>query len=227
MFSFSLGGLDIKESGVDKLKEPEGGPQVARSKLYGLLAMSFYVPDDEDFERARSGKLQTDINEAAEELPYDMDLSLAPVPDDWTSEFFHSEFLRLFEVGQGGPPCPLYGGVYGADRMRTIEEVTRFYKYFGLKTSEDRRIPPDHISTELEFLHYLTYREAAAPMPPLAEPYKRAQLDFIDRQPGRWMPGLVEKVEGADAPAFFASLVGLAHRLVSEDCRHLQAGDSA
>ena len=56
--------------------------------------------------------------------------------------------------------CPLYGGTYGGDRMRTMEEVVRFYRYFGLRPDEETREPPDHLSAQLEFLHFLTYREA-------------------------------------------------------------------
>ena len=46
--------------------------------------------------------------------------------------------------------------------MKSMEEVIRFYNYFGLKLSDERRIPPDHLATELEFLHYLTFRQAAS-----------------------------------------------------------------
>lgn len=221
MFGFSLVGLEIEDSGVDQLKEPEGGPAVARSKCYGVLAGAFNAPDEEQGKRVLEGALAADFAEATSELPFELDTQLAEPPAGWTAEDLHSEYLRLFEVGMGGPPCPLYGGTWGGDRMRVMEEVVRFYNYFGLKSSEDRRIPPDHLSTELEFLHYLTFREAAAALPTLAPPYRRAQLDFIERQPGRWVPKLKAKLHDLDAAEFFTGLVDLTAELLERDHAHL------
>jgi len=221
VFGFSLTGLDIDETGIDAVKEPEGGPNVARSKCYGLVASVFSSPNDGLFEKFSDGVFEEQLAEASTELPYEIDLGIEAVPDDWSSDDFQAEYLRLFEVGAGGPPCPLFGGVWVGDRMQVMEEVVRFYNYFGLKTSDDRRIPPDHLSTELEFLHYLTYREAAAPMPGLAVPYRRAPLDFIERQPGRWVPKLQERLADSEAAPIFASLVDLTARLVESDRSHL------
>ncbi len=227
MFSFSLGGLDFKDSGVDKLREPEGGPEVARSKAYALMAMAYYVPDDKDYERITSGQLQSDLDELACDLPFAIDLTLAKLPEDWSSEDYHTEFLRIFEVGQGGPPCPLFGGTYGGDRMRILEEVMRFYKYFGLKTSDERRIPPDHLATELEFLHYLSYRQAAALLPTIAAPYRQAQGDFIDRQPGGWVPKMAEQLAECGPPDFLASLVDLTVRFLEADRQYLTSSNGS
>ncbi len=44
--------------------------------------------------------------------------------------------------------------------MKMMEDATRFYNFFHLRLSPDVRELPDHITTELEFLHYLTFREA-------------------------------------------------------------------
>ncbi len=221
MFGFSLTGLDIKDAGVDEIKEPEGGPEVARSKCYGMLAASFNVPDETQFKELTDGTYKERLAEACTELPFEIDVEIEALPAEWSADDFHSEYLNLFDVGAGGPPCPLYGGVWGADRMKVMEEVVRFYNYFGLKTSEDRRIPPDHLSTELEFMHYLTYREAAAPMPNLAAPYRRAQIDFIDRQLGRWVPKLSEKLSGLDPAPYFTSLVAYSEQLLERDRAHL------
>lgn len=221
MFGFSLVGLDIEEAGVADFKEPEGGPGVARSKCYAMLASAFNVPDEQQFNELKDSTFESRLGEQCAELPYELELKIEQLPKEWSSEDFHSEYLNLFEVGAGGPPCPLYGGVWGGDRMQVMEEVVRFYNYFGLKSAEDRRIPPDHLSTELEFLHYLTYCEAAAPMPNLAAPYRRAQIDFIDRQPGRWIPKLSKRLEELEAAPYFTSLVALTARMIEGDRRYL------
>ncbi len=226
MFGFSLVGLDIKDAGVEGVAEPEGGPNVARSKCYAILASVFAGPEGQ-CERIASGEVSGALAEAAQELPYELDLTLPPLPERFRDEDYQAEFLRLFDVGAGAPPCPLYGGVWGGERMKVMEEVMRFYNYFGLKTSPERRIPPDHLSTELEFLHYLTFREAAAPMSTLAAPYRQAQIDFLDRQPGRWVPLMAQRLDGLDAPPFFAGLVGLAGRMLAADREHLGAEAAA
>ena len=132
------------------------------------------------------------------------------------------EFTRLFDVGAGGPPCPLYGGLYVGARMKTMEEVVRFYNHFGLTVSESPRELPDHITTELEFLHFLAFREAQA-IEQGAEPdaFRRAQRDFIARHLGRWIPKLRAKLEGANAMPFFPELVGRLERLLESELERL------
>ena len=68
--------------------------------------------------------------------------------------------------------------------MQKLEEVVRFYEYFGLTTSPEDPRPADHLATELEFMKYLTYKEAVSPSPRLQTSYRRAQHDFLDRQLG-------------------------------------------
>jgi DMSO reductase family type II enzyme chaperone len=227
MFGFSLVGLDIKDAGVDALKEPEGGPVVARSKFYGQLASVYDIPEEEQVARLADGGFAAALVELVPDLPFPFEVPSEALTPTCSSEELHSEYLSLFEVGTGGPPCPLYGGVWLGNRMGVMEEVVRFYNYFGLKTSEERRIPPDHLSTELEFLLYLTYREAAAPLPTLAVPYSRAQLDFLDRQPGRWFPMLVARLGELEVSAFFAALVDTTARFLAADRAHLGTGAGA
>ena len=124
------------------------------------------------------------------------------------------EFTRLFEVGSAGPPCPLYGGVYDGARMKTMEEAIRFYNHFGLTLAEQPRELPDHLITELEFLHYLAFREAEA----LHEhgdagPYRRAQRDFVTRHPGRWVPRLAARLGRTNSLRFYRELVFLLTRV--------------
>ena len=221
MFGFSLVGLDIKEAGVDAIKEPEGGPVVARSKCYALLAEALKAPGEDWFERVQTGAYEQQLREAASELPYELAVSLGALPDGWDAEEYESQFLRIFDVGAGSPPCPLYGGIWLGNRMGVMEEVVRFYNYFGLKASEERPIPPDHLATELEFLHYLTFREAAAPMPTLAAPYGRAQLDFLERHPGRFVPQIAERLRSIDAPKPFAALGELLEAFITAERTHL------
>jgi DMSO reductase family type II enzyme chaperone len=106
--------------------------------------------------------------------------------------------------------------------MKTMEEVVRFYNHFDLTLSESPRELPDHVTTELEFLHFLAFREAQAiEQGAEPDPFRRAQRDFIARHLGRWVPKLRAKLEGANAMPFFSELVGRLERLLESELERL------
>ena len=55
----------------------------------------------------------------------------------------------------------------------------------------------------------------------MAASYHRAQLDFIERQPGRWVPKLKERLDGLGAAAFYTSLIDATARFLAADHEHL------
>lgn len=186
----------------------------ARSRLYRLLADGFLYPDRAFFSALNSGRYRDEVALACEPLAYD----LAPALDrlvacgDYVD--FQADYLRLFEVGLGVPPCPLYSGIYRGGRKAVMEELTRFYNYFGLSVEQGKGELPDHISTELEFMHFLAFKEAAAlsrredPVP-----YRRAQADFLERHLVSWLPALDDRLAGLNPPACYAALTWLARAL--------------
>ena len=192
----------------------------ARSRLYGLLATAFGFPDEELYESFRDGTVARTIDEICLVLPYD--LTRAATPDLRSVEQpyaeFESEYIRLFDVGAAGPPCPLYGGVYIGDRMKTMEDATRFYNFFQLHLSPEMRELPDHITTELEFLHYLTFREAEAHQrgsDPLS--LLRAERDFLARHLCRWVPRMQARLGKQTTYPFFPALVEFAASFFDAD----------
>src|SRR5574337_274863 len=89
-----------------------------RSRLYQLLGMAFAFPDEDFFTAIADGTLAAAVAGTCAGLPYDLgsvprlDLQGASI----AYADFESEYIRLFDVGAAGPPCPLYGGVYIGDR---------------------------------------------------------------------------------------------------------------
>src|SRR4030065_69651 len=69
---------------------------------------------------------------------------------------------RLYTlVGPAGePPGSLVAGHHERDRLRVMEELVRFYDFFGLGLAPGTM--PDHLTAELDFMHFLTFREAEA-----------------------------------------------------------------
>jgi DMSO reductase family type II enzyme chaperone len=107
--------------------------------------------------------------------------------------------------------------------MKTMEEAVRFYNHFGLSMAESPRELPDHIMTQLEFLHFLAFREAEAlEGDDDPSPFQRAQRDFVSRHPGRWVPRLRERLDQNDPMPFFRSCAGRALSAVARGDRERQ-----
>lgn len=195
---------------------------LARSGLYVLLARALAFPQPEFHQETVSSRLRHRMAEALEGLPYS--LALGP-SRDWRPvgdyEAFQSEYIRLFEVGpRGHALCPLYSGHYGSDRLRTMEELVRFYNYFGLRITPG--LMPDHVTVELEFMHYLAHQEAQARQTGGdRESYLRAQRDFLERHLNDWWPLAVEATQSQRPQRFYRSLMALILRFLTAERRHL------
>ena len=201
-----------------------------RSRVYQLLTLAFAFPDEDLYEAVRDGSLAAALAEACAALPYETtgvvttDLDVAP--DAYAD--FESEYIRLFDVGAAGPPCPLYDGVYVGDRMKVMEDATRFYNFFGLRVSPQMRELPDHITTELEFLHYLTFREAEARQGGLdPSSLLRAERDFLARHLCKWVPRLQAKLAKQTTAPFFPALVRFAAAFFERDRAYAAAAAGA
>ncbi len=212
-----------------QLSELEGEEQIraaARSRLYVLLANAMSYPDDEFCQWVREGGVAQPLRE---QLP----LAVPTLGDDEVSDWdalrkpgdgddLAVEYTRLFDAGVKGPPCPLYGGLYSDARMKKMEEAIRFYNHFGLTLSEEQRELPDHLITQLEFLHYLSYREVESLQRGVDPgPFRRAQRDFIERHPGAWVPKLRERLAREEAPPFFVALLGIVGALLAAEGERL------
>lgn len=204
---------------ADLATEP-GRIAALRSRLYAVLAIAFGFPDDELYTSIRDGSVAHAIAELVVALPHGLanaaTLGLGTAPDSHVE--LESEYIRLFDVGAAGPPCPLYGGVYGGDRMKVMEDAVRFYNFFALRLAPTLHELPDHITTELEFLHYLTFREAEAREQGV-DPASllRAQRDFLARHLCRWVPQLRARLAKQTTCAFFPALVQFADAYFAAD----------
>jgi DMSO reductase family type II enzyme chaperone len=196
-----------------------------RSRAYQLFCTALSYPEDDLCQAIHSGALSDALREVLsaldESLVQDADWAALRDAGDGEDDLA-VEFSRLFDVGASGPPCPLYGGLYFGARMKTMEEAIRFYNHFGLTLSDDPRELPDHLATQLEFLHYLAFQEAQElPRNGDAGPYQRAQRDFLARHPGRWVSKLRERVEGQKPAAYFLQLIRLLERFLAGELARL------
>ncbi|MBA4180219.1 MAG: hypothetical protein C0506_06470 [Anaerolinea sp.] len=220
MFVYSLAGLQVDGGQLPEIELPDN-ETTARTGVYQALARLLSVPDRDAYEAAAAGEWGARLAAAGKLLGFQHDFGNAAIDPGIAEEDFQAEFLRVFEIGSGnGPAAPLYGGLYSPDRMQRLEEVVRFYEYFGLTTSAEDPRPADHLATELEFMKYLTYKEAVSPSPRLQSSYRRAQHDFLDRQLVPWLPKLLEKTREAATWPYFEWVAGTAAAFVAADAEY-------
>jgi DMSO reductase family type II enzyme chaperone len=224
MFVYSLDGLEIDATLAADV-EIEDNEITARSGVYQTLSRLFKIPDEELWQIAVDGKWPERLREAADLLAYDFDFGVAALSSSVSAEDYQAEYIRLFEIGTGdGPLAPILGGAYGGgDRRKQMEEVARFFEYFGLKTSPDDPRPPDHLATELEFMQYLAFKEAAAASPRLGGSFHRAQEDFLERQMVVWLEEFANRVEAADTLPIFVWASRVAAEFAKADLQHLKS----
>jgi TorA maturation chaperone TorD len=120
-----------------------------------------------------------------------------------------SEYIRLFQIGgRRGPPCSLHEGFYTRDRSQTLQNLIRFYNYFGFRVVEC--VMPDHLPVQLEFMSELA-GGAADDVSGL-----RAQRDFLSTHLA-WTDDLTGRVAKTKPHAFYRSLATLLSRLIVAD----------
>jgi len=195
----------------------------SRSRMYALLARGFRFPTEAEFQQIKGGQFAKEAQESLAQLPYNgikggelgQSLSLG-------YEQFQSSYIGLFEVGgEMGSPSPLYEGEYGGGRMKVMEEVLRFYHYFGLRISEEKRDRPDHLASELEFMHVLTFKETEGLVQSAdRSAYRQAERDFLRFHLTDFVSAVASKVGGRPAP-FYSDLALLANQFCAKDLAYL------
>ncbi len=126
-----------------------------------------------------------------------------------------TEYSGLFEVGSEGPPVPIREDLQTGQRAGTREDVVRFYDYFGYVLDEKFSWQPDHLSLELEFMHYLCFRETEGGADVLS--YQLAQVDFAERHLVRWVPRFAAEVANHAPGSLYARVVGALRDFIEED----------
>jgi len=87
---------------------------------------------------------------------------------------------------------------------------------------------PDHVTTELEFLHYLTFREAELCQQGLdPSSLRRAARDFLARHLCKWFPKLQAKLAKQQTLPFFPALVHFALTFFETDQRYAASAADA
>ncbi len=113
----------------------------------------------------------------------------------------------------------MHSGQYSRDRLQTLEDLLRFYTFFGLRAKTG--FMPDHVAVEFEFMSYLAQQSAqAVPDSADAHSLRLAQRDFLTRRLA-WWPELAGRVRGQKPQTFYRILVTITEKFLGLDLQYL------
>jgi len=193
-------------------------PAVAEARCLAFAVMSDLMASPHDVESTIHTSDQV-IDFGS--LPYDVpglqeliaDFRATPVDD------LKRAYSSMFEVGSDGPPVPVREDLQLGQKAGVREELVRFYEYFGYTLGEKFAWAPDHLSVELEFMHYLTYGEALAVSEDGGDPvsFQLAQADFIERHLVNWVPKLQHEVQAQGPDSLYCRVVSTLNSFLTAD----------
>jgi TorA maturation chaperone TorD len=136
-----------------------------RAGLYCFFATLYRYPDEEEWcfindsaERAQACLVELEMSTGA----FD---EFVGALTGRTREEMEPLYVRTFLNGMPSVIAPPYESLYVADeeRLGVLAAVKEFYERCGVDLSEEFHDMPDHISTELEFMHYLCVEQHTTP----------------------------------------------------------------
>jgi TorA maturation chaperone TorD len=190
---------------------------LCRSKLYLLVSWGYLYPEDEEFlDYLQSGEFVEDGKTALEGLKKELqniggqearerldalaahfdaiEEWISSEGENWNIQDLRDEHRRVFS-NVIALDCPPYETLFGNDHVfgqsYVMGDIAGFYSAFGLQLSPDIHERLDHLSVELEFMHYLAYKESYAILHDGAEKLKtviEAEKKFVKEHIGRWVP---------------------------------------
>ncbi len=183
-----------------------------RGNLYGVLAQVFRAEPPAAFlrELEKPGLARALAGVGAG------DLGLSAGLENGLIDKLAVEYTRLF-IGPGphvSPFAAVHLGGEGASLWgpETVW-VRRFMDGAGIEFRIEGNLPPDHVSTELEFMHCLAAaaaEELRAGNGPAAARLNALQAEFVGDHLSRWVPEFCARVIAAARLPFYRAMAGLA-----------------
>ncbi len=211
----------------DKRREKAPQRALARSALYCLLSQALAYPDEEavatlqgiDLPQAWQATallpaLASFVSALGEHLA-------ASSPND-----LQAEHRRVFShvTSPDCPPCEtFYTSRHVFQETQDLSDVGGFYRAFGLEMAGQERL--DHISVELEFMHFLAYKEAYALMhhgPAKARLCQEAQRKFMQDHLGRWGLQFARRLAQEAGGGYYGHVASLTEAFLTFDIDFLR-----
>lgn len=194
--------------------------------LSGLLAELLSFPGPALEAGVRQGDVRQAVEHLAGHLSFGLDVPLAALgPMAIAGKELESEYIRLFDVPDA-IPTPLYTGVYSPRRRDAMEELLRFYRFFGLTVAGESHDLPDFVPTVLEFLGFLAARRMSSAGDE-GQSLDAAIGDLLERHLHPWATHTLTRLESRDAHQFYRGVVAVVAQLTGAELYRLRVAPGA
>ena len=212
---------------------------LARAVVSRVLKIGLSFPNQESFGRISSVETEEALSRAAVVLDEVDEVSnsntctglaeavarfRAPSLTISTVGDLGQDYNRLFGHTLRGKVCPYeteYGGAHTFQQAQELSDLAGFYLAFGLKPSDARNERVDHIAHELEFLEFLSCKEAYAwedDDEDMLAVTRGALKRFVGEHLGRFGRAFGRHLYEADTGGFYGGLGGLCAAFLSSEC---------
>jgi len=203
------------------------------SQAYQFLSSSLFEPDKGHLELLNDKEYMDEVGSCLAEIG---DSKLSESFDHVKKGLQHSTLDALLDeyrytfgsttVATDCPPYEMYfSGSHIFQQTQDLADISGFYRAFGLEVSKDDTANRwDHVAVELEFLHFLTYKQAYAIEnhgDKEQESCLTAKKKFLNAHIGRWIKAFSRAVESKSPSGFYGKAAKLASDFVHFDMQNL------
>lgn len=193
----------------------------SRRDAYFELAECYKLPENEL--TFRMNKLEKVFQTLGSDALYQIILQCVASLEQLDVQTLKVDFSQLF-IGPYSLLAPPYGSVYLEGKRRIMEDSTmdilRRYADVGLTTSESFKDIPDHIRAELEFMHFLIFKEIEATRKEDVNDFNNFlnnQQSFLEQHLCAWIADFAENVVNNAQTSFYQNLARATEVFVKND----------
>lgn len=200
---------------------------LARAVVCRALKLGFHSPNREVVRSLSSPESRAAVREAASLLD-GPGLAVQADPFDGSKapslEELERDYNRLFGHTLRGRVCPYeteYGKVHSFQQAHLLSDLAGFYLAFGLRPSTGVSERVDHIAYELEFLEFLSRKEAFAierGEQEMLEVTRDAMKKLLREHLGRFGPAVGGRLQQEDPDGFYGKVGSLCAAFLSAEC---------
>jgi len=223
----------LEASGISR---QERDIALCRSLLYEALALGFSPPTSQTCRRLGTDSAAAALSEAAAFLEGEEGMTLARRARSLAApagtpclEELSTSYQDLFGHTARGP-VPPYETEYGDDTLlqkpQEMADIAGFFRAFGLVPDPAARERFDHVACELEFLAFLSRKEAHALESgdaAMLEATRHATRLFLRDHLGRFAPAFAQRLRRENPGHFYGCLGDLLMEFVEAECRRFHA----
>ena len=208
-------------------------PMLSRAFIYDTFALALQSPTEETATELLSSKRISALPDIASSVAGEGSCCFAGVAgwvetfDAMTIEKLRAAHAYLFGHTARGVVCPYeteFGNEGEFQQPRQLGKISGFYKAFGLAVRADERERPDHVSCELEFMAFLSRKEAYAMEradDDMLNETRKAYRLFLRDHLGRFGRAFAAMLCKEAPQGFFGRLGAVLYEFITMECRRV------